>query len=168
MFNRILFIFPFQFLPASCPNISLLLWTLACVCSVMSDSLRPHGPQPTRLLCPWNFPGKNTGLGCHFFLQGIFLTLGSNLHLLCLLHWQAHSLPLAPSGSLLAGNSKNQSFQRKKYIYWIKTQNGENSNLLPIIKKCLLTLFVSENQVAGAGEGGLSYLVIVENSYSSP
>ena len=38
--------------------------------SVLSDSLRPHGLQPTRLLCPWNFPGKNTGVGCHFLLQG--------------------------------------------------------------------------------------------------
>ena len=34
----------------------------------MSDSLRPHGLQPTRLLCPWNSPGKNTGVGCHFLL----------------------------------------------------------------------------------------------------
>ena len=37
------------------------------------------------------FPGKNTGVGCHFLLQGIFLTQGSNPHLLCLLHWQASS-----------------------------------------------------------------------------
>ena len=35
----------------------------------MSDSVWPHGPQPTRLLCPWDSPGKNTGLGCHFLLQ---------------------------------------------------------------------------------------------------
>ena len=35
----------------------------------------------TRLLCPWNFPGKSTGVGCHFLLQGIFLTQGSNLGL---------------------------------------------------------------------------------------
>ena len=38
----------------------------------MSDSLRPHGLKPTRLLCPWDFPGKSTGVGCHFLLQGIF------------------------------------------------------------------------------------------------
>ena len=44
----------------------------------MSDSLRPHGLQPTRLLSPWNFPGQSTGLGCHFLLQGIFPTQGSN------------------------------------------------------------------------------------------
>ena len=47
---------------------------------------------------PWDFPGKNTGEGCHFLLQGIFPTQGSNPHLLCLLHWQAGSLPLAPPG----------------------------------------------------------------------
>ena len=35
-----------------------------------------------RILCPWDSPGKNTGMGCHFLLQGIFLTQGSNLHLL--------------------------------------------------------------------------------------
>ena len=51
-----------------------------CVC-VVSDSLQPHGLQPTRLLCPWNFPGKNTGAGCHFHLQRIFPVLGSSSHL---------------------------------------------------------------------------------------
>ena len=34
----------------------------------MSDFLLPHGLQPARLLCPWTFPGKNTGVGCHFLL----------------------------------------------------------------------------------------------------
>ena len=67
-------------------------------CPVMSDSLRPHQLQPTRLLCPWDSPGENTGVGYHFLLQGIFLTQGSNSNLLCLLHWQAGSLPLAPPG----------------------------------------------------------------------
>ena len=46
--------------------------------SVMSDSLRPHGLQTARLLHPWDFPGKNTGVGCHFLLQGIFPTQGLN------------------------------------------------------------------------------------------
>ena len=44
--------------------------------SVMSDSLPPRGLQPTRLLCLWDSPGKNTGVGCHFLLQGIFPTQG--------------------------------------------------------------------------------------------
>ena len=66
--------------------------------SIVSESLRPYGLQPSRLLCPWNFPGKNTGTDCHFFLQGIFPTQGSNPHLLCLLCWLVDSLPLAPPG----------------------------------------------------------------------
>ena len=49
-------------------------------------------------LCPWDSPGKNTGVDCHALLQGIFPTQGSNLRFLRLLHWQAGSLPLAPSG----------------------------------------------------------------------
>ena len=51
-------------------------------CSIMFDSLRPHELWPTRLLHPLNFPGKNTGVGCHFLLQEIFLTQGSNPGLL--------------------------------------------------------------------------------------
>ena len=47
-----------------------------------------------RLFCPWDSPGKNTGMGCHALLQGIFLTQGSNPYLLCLLLWQSGSLPL--------------------------------------------------------------------------
>ena len=46
----------------------------------------------------WDFWVKNTGVGCHFLLRGIFLTQGSNLHLLFLLQWQVDSLPTAPSG----------------------------------------------------------------------
>ena len=42
----------------------------------------------------WDFSGKNTGVGCHALLQGIFLTQGSNQRLLSLLYWQADSLPL--------------------------------------------------------------------------
>ena len=45
--------------------------TRAHACSVVSNSLRPHGLYPTRLLCSWDFPGKNTGVGCRFFLLRI-------------------------------------------------------------------------------------------------
>jgi len=57
------------------------------------------------VLCPWDSPGKNTGVGCHFLLQGIFPTQGSNLGLLCLLHLEAYSLPLAPPGKGYIRNS---------------------------------------------------------------
>ena len=68
------------------------------MCSVVSDSLRPHGLESTRLLCTWNFPGKNTGMGCHFLLQQIFLTQGSDLHLLCLLHCRQILYPSSHQG----------------------------------------------------------------------
>ena len=70
-----------------------------CARSVMSDS---HSLQPARCLCPWGSPGKNTGVRCHFLLQEIFPTQGSDLCLLSLLHWQADSLQLAiPEGPWL-------------------------------------------------------------------
>ena len=68
-------------------------------CSVMAHSLRPHGLQPSRLLCPWNSPGKNTGVGCHSLLQGIFLTQGSNpglLHCRQIFYHLSHQGGLSP------------------------------------------------------------------------
>ena len=50
----------------------------------------------TRLLCPWEFPGKNTMVGCHFLLWGIYPIQGLNPHILC---WQVDSLPLSHQGS---------------------------------------------------------------------
>ena len=51
--------------------------------SVVLDSSRPHELLPTGLLCPWNSPGKNTGMGYQSLLQGIFPTRGSNPSFLC-------------------------------------------------------------------------------------
>ena len=64
-----------------CLKYTLLLWWWFSL-SVMPSSFVTHGLYPTRLLCPWNFPGKNTGAGCCFLLQRISPTQGSNLHLL--------------------------------------------------------------------------------------
>ena len=76
----------------------LLRFIFVCVlsCLVMSNSLRPHGLQPVRLLRPWNFPGNNPSMSCHFLHQRIFLTQGSNPCVLLLLHLQVGSLPLVP------------------------------------------------------------------------
>ena len=71
-----------------------------CILSILLNRTKQRYEQvsrglwPTRLLCPWNFPGKNTGVGCHFLLQGIFPIQGSNPSLLGFLHWQADSLPM--------------------------------------------------------------------------
>ena len=71
-------------------------------------------------------PGKNTGVGCHALLQGIFLTQGLNLGLLCLLHWQAGSLPLALDSitSLVAQMVKNLPAMRET---WVRSLDWEDS-----------------------------------------
>ena len=86
-FNMILFL-PVYYLNV---RLSVCAHLLSCV-----RLLQPQRLQPARLLCPWDFPGKNTQVSCHFLLQGIFPTQGSNPHLL---HWQVDSLPLRHPGS---------------------------------------------------------------------
>ena len=95
-------------------------------CWVPMVTLRPHRLWPARLLCPWNFPGKNTGVGCHFLLQGIFPAEKLNPCLLCLLHWQVNTLPLCHLGSPINGyfisiliKTKNP-FIFTLNIYWLK------------------------------------------------
>ena len=75
------------------------LFVYYCCCSVAKSCLTLiwlHRLQPARLLCPWDFPGKNIGVGCQFLLQGIFPTQGLKTHLL---PWQADSSPQSHQGS---------------------------------------------------------------------
>ena len=72
--------------------------SLSCSSSVTLCILffcNPMDCNPARLFCSWDSPYKNIGVDCHAFLQGIFLTQGSNSCLLHLLYWQANSLPLS-------------------------------------------------------------------------
>ena len=63
-----------------------------------SDFCDPMNCSPSGSSVHGDSPGKNTGVGCHALLQGIFPTQGSNLCLSCLLHWQTDSLPQVPPG----------------------------------------------------------------------
>ena len=80
-------------------NKSSYLEVCVCVCvcvlwcSVISGSLQPHGLWPARLLCAWIFSRQECWVGCHFLLQRMFPTWGSNTHFLFLLHWKVISLP---------------------------------------------------------------------------
>ena len=71
---------------------TLFLLLLLFSRSVASDSLWPHEPYPSRLLCPRDSPGQNTGVGSPFLLQGIIPTQGLNPRLP---HWQVNSLSLS-------------------------------------------------------------------------
>ena len=81
-----------------CVCVCVYMLLLLFSCQAVFHSLQPHGLQPSRVLCPWDSPGKNTGVGCHFLLQEIFLTQGLYP---CLLHWQVDSLPLKHQESLV-------------------------------------------------------------------
>ena len=84
---------------STCPTVQPKYICRALLCAVVSDSLWPHGLQPTKLPCPWDFLGKNAGVGCHFLFQEIFRTQDWNPSLLYLLNWQADSVPLYHLGS---------------------------------------------------------------------
>ena len=93
--------FPSSLLPTPTSGLSSFKWDSTHTCanrkgsqsrccrlksasrSVVSDCLRRQGLQPIRLLCPWDSPGENTGVGSHSLLQGIFPTQGLNPGLLC-------------------------------------------------------------------------------------
>ena len=93
----------------------------------MSDSLRPYGLWPTRFLCPWDSPGKNTVVGYHALLQGMFPTWGLNL---CLMSpalaggfltisstWkEAYTFKASPLLSLVAQLVKNPPAMRETWV----------------------------------------------------
>ena len=65
----------------STSSVALSVEFCCCYClaaKLCPTVLQPHGLQPVRFLCPWDFPRKNTEVGCHFLLQGIFSTPGLN------------------------------------------------------------------------------------------
>ena len=95
---------------------------------------RPRGPWPTRLLCPWDPPGKSAGVGCHSLLQGIFPTEGLNP--VCLLHWQAGSLPPAPLRKFKG--QQNHDFFLSLFPTYIPLRGSGKT--LPFPYLCLLSI----------------------------
>ena len=80
----------------------VLFYPCACVCAksiLLYLTFATLWTVAHRLLCPWDSPGKSTGVGCHFLRHRIFPTQGSNPCLLYLLHWQAGSLQLVSPGN---------------------------------------------------------------------
>ena len=85
----------------------------------MFDSLWTPWTVALQVLCPQDSPGKNTGVGCHALLWETFPTQGSNQCSLCLLHWRAGSLPLAPPRKLtLSNDSLNATLRPGQAEAW--------------------------------------------------
>ena len=92
----------------------------------MSDSVWPHKWQPTRLLCPWDSPGKNTGVGCHFLLQCMKVKSESEVAQSCL----TLSDPMDCS---LPGSSVHGIFQAR-VLEWVAIAyklNKQGDNIQP-------------------------------------
>ena len=83
--------------------------------SVVSDSVRPHRQQPTRLLCPWDSPGKNTGVGCHFLLQCIKVKSESEVGLSC--PTPRDPMDCSLSGSSVHGISQAEVLERSAIAF---------------------------------------------------
>ena len=101
----------------------------------MSDSVRPQRWQPTRLPCPWDSPGKNTGVGCHCLLQWIKVKSESELAQLCLNNkWITEELSI--KGTLLShkkewnhATGSNMNGPRNDHTYWSKYGEGNGNPL---------------------------------------
>ena len=104
-----------------------MLSVMRCVCAqslIHVQLFATQGLEPPKLLCPWNFLGENTGVGCQSLLQGIFPAQESNLHLLSLLHWEIARV----QPQWIQGKSKWVRSRRLRKDYLIRKERlGKNS-----------------------------------------
>ena len=108
------------------------------VTSVMSDSVRPHRRQPTRLPNPWDSPGKNTGVGCHFLLQCMKVKSESEVAQSCQTLWDP--MDCSPWGSSIHG-----IFQAR-VLEWVAIAFSENISIeWQIVFMCFLIYSISVN-----------------------
>ena len=93
----------------------------------MSNSENPW-TVATRIPCLWDVSGKNTGMACHFLLQGIFPVQGLNLHLL---HWQGDSLPLSQQASSLENRKNALNKKKEKNIMMVYSKDTQSPKRPP-------------------------------------
>ena len=118
----------------------------------MSDSVRPHRRQPTRLLCPWDSPGKNTGVGCHFLLQCMKVKSESEVSQSC--PTLSNPMDCSPPGSSVRGILQARVLEWGAIAF---------SYCLPLLEKSLLwwlSIHVSERSKALISLNPFSPLVI--------
>ena len=107
----------------------------------MSNSVRPHRWQPTRLLHPWDSPGKNTGMGCHFFLQWVKMKSESEVT-------QSYLTLRNPMDCSLPGSSVHGIFQAR-VLEWVATAFSERK--LSMEELILLNCGVGEDSCESLG-----------------
>ena len=100
----------------------------AAVTSVVSDSVRPHRRQPTRLPLPWDSPGKNTGVGCHFLLQCMKVKSESEVA-------QLYPTSSDPMNSSLPGSSTHGIFQAR-VLEWVAIVFSQSVQFRSVAQSC--------------------------------
>ena len=134
----------------------------------MSDSLPPYGLQPTRLLHPWDFPGNSPGVDCHFLLQGIFPTQGSNPgHPHCrqtLYHLSHQGSPNDYSNALSIFKIENRDFKlcQSLLMLWQKCYNhllGDSAPFQHIQHVNFRFIFWAETNKKNSDSHFLFYLI---------
>ena len=106
----------------------------------MSDSVWPHRWQPPRLPCPWDSPGKNTGVGCHFLLQCMKMKSESEVT-------QSHPTLCDPMDCSLPGSSVHGIFQARALEWVAIAFSKKTSRWLINMKKCSLLLIIGEMKI---------------------
>ena len=139
---------------------TVVLWKVK-----LRPTLQPHELEPARLLRLWDFPGKNTGVGCHFLFHGIFLTQGWNLGLP---HWRQTLYHLShPKFWLKVDNAPREWATDNGALTVRQKQNSRESMLnifstsrssqAPLLSNIwfLKLPFKSESKITGAGNSTL-------------
>ena len=122
-----------------CPKPLVLFIAKLCL-----TLLQPHRLQLARLLCPWDFPGKNRGVGCDFLLQGIFTNQGLNPFLL---HWQVDSLPLSNSWDPSINKTDKKPCHRGYSIVCLGAEKRDNKqNQQANFRACWKVTIAMENK----------------------
>ena len=124
----------------------------------MSDSVLPHRQQPTRLLRPWDSPGKNTGVGCHFLLQCLRVKSKSEVAQSCL----TLSDPMDCS---LPGSSIHGSFQARA-LEWVAIAFSISRSIGPF--QCLVNVNYSSNLLDLSFQSSSLFFVFLASSLSKP
>ena len=102
----------------------------------MSDSVRPHRQQPARLPRPWDSPGKNAGVGCHFLIQCMEMKSGSEVAQSC-------PTPSDPMDCCLPGSSVHGIFQARA-LEWVPLPSPMACHIWPLLCWCIFFLWASQ------------------------
>ena len=100
----------------------------------MSDFVRPHRQQPTRLPCPWDFPGKNSGVGCHFLLQCMQVKSESEVTLVCSKQ-DLLDMWLLPVG-LASPWLDRKMHPRSKFYSWLHIFRASSESESEVVQSC--------------------------------